>query len=877
MLLRCTYRVLYFVYQNMFIFSDTSSHFSYIRNWGRLLLLVTFFYGLCVSTPVVEASDYFNYTCDRTFYVSKTGSDANPGTHGSPYLTINRGVETSGLTGGDCVEVGPGTYTEQIYWSANGTDDSDDGYIVVYSEVPHAAKIRPRSGDYSTVNMSGNYNILDGFDVVGGTGHAIDISGSHHIKVLNNITHDSEGSGISAQRGEFYTFEGNIAFNNACCNGFQTSGITIYQAREVASDTVTTGFRNIVRNNIAFNNFTTPYLGFDHTDGNGIIIDDFQHTQTGGFPVYPYPTLVENNLSYGNGGKGIQVTWSDYVTVRHNTTFGNNRDNNNSGTWRGEITNQQSSHNTFINNIAYANPAVNANNTALANVAYSSYVNSDIHWFNNLTFNGTPGQASVRVDGNATAITSAGGNILGADPKFESPALNAGGDFRLDVGSPAIGAGTSTLGYAALDLSGAARNSLALDLGAGPAAPDTGGPATPTVSFSLVAPVLIGLDWPESTDNIGISVYQIERCTGVGCSSYTLVATTTQTNYSSSVAPETTYRFRVRAQDVALNLSGYSSVIATTSLPMVVSTTSETIWGNETPDDTNIEDSDDYELGTIFSPLVDGTVTGVRFYVADDESGSHTARVWNNADDDVIGGPYTFSIGASGWYTYVLPAPITLEAGELYTVSITTGTDSGRAYVVSSGVLTTAGYNNSLLLYPRNAGVFTTTLGNRPTASYQSSNYYRDIEFLPATSSTATTTYTLSYTAGSNASLTGSSTQVVTEGADGSAITVVPNSGYQFVRWSDNSTSNPRTDTNVVTDLSVTAVIEAVSSSGGGGGGGGGGSKVKKKTATTVEATTTPLGVGSGDQTELLTLIALLKQLLSLYITLLNLQATIGQ
>ena len=166
MLLRCTYRVLYFVYQNMFIFSDTSSHFSYIRNWGRLLLLVTFFYGLCVSTPVVEASDYFNYTCDRTFYVSKTGSDANPGTHGSPYLTINRGVETSGLTGGDCVEVGPGTYTEQIYWSANGTDDSDDGYIVVYSEVPHAAKIRPRSGDYSTVNMSGNYNILDGFDVV---------------------------------------------------------------------------------------------------------------------------------------------------------------------------------------------------------------------------------------------------------------------------------------------------------------------------------------------------------------------------------------------------------------------------------------------------------------------------------------------------------------------------------------------------------------------------------------------------------------------------------------------------------------------------------------------------------------------------------------
>ncbi|MGA2418146.1 MAG: hypothetical protein ABSF55_02825, partial [Candidatus Staskawiczbacteria bacterium] len=54
-------------------------------------------------------------------------------------------------------------------------------------------------------------------------------------------------------------------------------------------------------------------------------------------------------------------------------------------------------------------------------------------------------------------------------------------------------------------------------------------------------------------------------------------------------------------------------------------------------------------------------------------------------------------------------------------------------------------------------------------------------------------TYTLTYTAGDNGSITGDSPQTVNSGADGTAVTAVPADGYHFTSWSDDSTQNPRT------------------------------------------------------------------------------------
>lgn len=78
---------------------------------------------------------------------------------------------------------------------------------------------------------------------------------------------------------------------------------------------------------------------------------------------------------------------------------------------------------------------------------------------------------------------------------------------------------------------------------------------------------------------------------------------------------------------------------------------------------------------------------------------------------------------------------------------------------------------------------------------------------ITVSASFALNTYTLTYTAGANGSITGTSPQTVNHGSDGSAVTAVADTGYTFASWSDASTDNPRTDSAVTSNISVTATF----------------------------------------------------------------------
>jgi hypothetical protein len=65
--------------------------------------------------------------------------------------------------------------------------------------------------------------------------------------------------------------------------------------------------------------------------------------------------------------------------------------------------------------------------------------------------------------------------------------------------------------------------------------------------------------------------------------------------------------------------------------------------------------------------------------------------------------------------------------------------------------------------------------------------------------------YTLTYLAGANGQILGNSTQIIASGGDGSPVYAAAASGYSFTSWSDASTDNPRTDTSVSADVTVTA------------------------------------------------------------------------
>lgn len=65
--------------------------------------------------------------------------------------------------------------------------------------------------------------------------------------------------------------------------------------------------------------------------------------------------------------------------------------------------------------------------------------------------------------------------------------------------------------------------------------------------------------------------------------------------------------------------------------------------------------------------------------------------------------------------------------------------------------------------------------------------------------------WTVTYAAGSNGSLIGPVSQIVEDGEDASPIYAVADALYEFEKWSDDETDNPRTDTAVAANISVTA------------------------------------------------------------------------
>jgi parallel beta-helix repeat protein len=371
-----------------------------------------------------------------TYYVAPSGSDTNNGSTAKPWKTLGRANQL--VSPGDTVIVRAGTYTGDITLSRGGTASR---YVTYASETIGGAKIRGTG--YSAIQVSANYIRIIGFDIVAKDGHGIDAQDVHHVVFSKNIAHDCGGSGISANRTDYVTIDGNTTFQNSATNGYQCSGISIYQARAISD--AKPGFHNVVSGNVSYDNIA-KFPG-EHTDGNGIIIDDFHNGQGDGPHVnYPYATLVENNICYRNGSKGIQVYVSDNVTVRNNTVYWNNRDNQNTGTWRGELNNQEGRNNVWANNIAVTNLAFNANNTAILCGGGDGFDDSSTVFVGNLTYSGTPGDSSVKLEGTRAKVQVSDGNLLGQNPRFLR-VPRARDDFQLQKGSPAIDHGINQASY----------------------------------------------------------------------------------------------------------------------------------------------------------------------------------------------------------------------------------------------------------------------------------------------------------------------------------------------------------------------------------------------------------------------------------------------
>ena len=104
------------------------------------------------------------------------------------------------------------------------------------------------------------------------------------------------------------------------------------------------------------------------------------------------------------------------------------------------------------------------------------------------------------------------------------------------------------------------------------APPDTTPPTDPTnLQLSAVSASQINLSWSASTDAGGLSVYRIQRCSGVSCvnfSDLTSVPGNQTTFQDTNLTASTSYTYRVRAEDTATpaNVSNYSTPSSASTL-----------------------------------------------------------------------------------------------------------------------------------------------------------------------------------------------------------------------------------------------------------------------------------------------------------------------
>lgn len=255
--------------------------------------------------------------------------------------------------------------------------------------------------------------------------------------------------------------------------------------------------------------------------------------------------------------------------------------------------------------------------------------------------------------------------------------------------------------------------------GSTPPVPDTTAPSTPSgVMLSADDGYTVNLSWSASTDNVGVTQYQIFRGGAV-------LGTSTDASYQDqTVVPGNSYDYYVVAKDAANNISD-------TSTEPSITLVGTSIWINGDTPLVFDNDATAIEVGVKFRPLVDGLVTGVKFYKGTLNTGTHVGNLWASGGSNLATATFSGE-SASGWQQVTFSTPVSVTAGTTYVASYFAPngrTSFTNAYFATKGI--TSQYLRALASgVDGNNGVFRVGAGF-PSSSFNNTNYWVDVTFTP--------------------------------------------------------------------------------------------------------------------------------------------------
>lgn len=367
-----------------FAYMPKTSHAAFIAGFATLLM----------STSAMAATH---------LYVSTSGKDTNAGTASAPLRTIQRAANLA--RPGAVVHVAPGTYSETITATVNGTASARIRFV---SDTKHGAILKPASGAYTMWTQRGGYTDIEGFQL-NGTGSSTVRIGIYmnggNSSVKNSWIHD-------------------VATTSGCDNR-GGGGIVVDQSRGSAYQNY-----DVINNKVHNVGGGCGYIQGIYHSSSGKIINNIVYKTSQGINMGhdDHNILVMNNTLFGNSGYGVY--------------FGGCKEAYNNGCPTRGI--------RINNNIIYANgggisgpiTSEDVGNNVANNLVYANRTNFDL---------AAPSSATKT-------------GIVSADPQFVRYIAGGGGDYRLKTTSPAIGKGLAANAPSA-DIDGKARGAR-IDLGA---------------------------------------------------------------------------------------------------------------------------------------------------------------------------------------------------------------------------------------------------------------------------------------------------------------------------------------------------------------------------------------------------------------------------
>lgn len=271
----------------------------------------------------------------NVYYVAKNGSDKNPGTSDSPWLTIQHAAET--IVAGDTVLIRKGTYNEHVYTMHSGNAKD----YIIFSAYPGETPIIDGTGVTESQNgfiIDKSYIKLIGLEICNWDENAVWTENAEYIEISDcevhdvcygigvaDGTHHFEFNRVVVHHFDLYGFDASPSGGTDCHHGTFNDCIA-HSGRDPGQNVDGFALGHGTQHDFTLNRCESydVFDGFDISARNSTLSRCSAHDcWNGGYKLWQDKVTLLNCLAYHNDNSNVELDWDGEpgTTILQNCTF----------------------------------------------------------------------------------------------------------------------------------------------------------------------------------------------------------------------------------------------------------------------------------------------------------------------------------------------------------------------------------------------------------------------------------------------------------------------------------------------------------------------------------------------------------------------------